>query len=166
VFGGFLGFIGVAIGLVLLILIWPKIPVAMAVVRGTVLTFSIVLIANFVLSLYLARHPTSGMKSASYAAAADARKERAEKECNDAVSAFSAATIEVKRRLKDSDSAVFPWPNDPEVRVQKVGGACTFKISANVRAKNDFGAYVPSPFDATVRYDMTRGAWVLEAIQI
>ena len=165
-FGGFLGFMGVAVGLALLILAWPKVPARMPIVKGSVLALSVALIANFVLSLYLMRHPTAGMTANSYAAAADARKERSQKECNDPVSAFSAVTLEVKRRLKDPDSAVFPWPNDPEVSVQRVGGACTFRVSANVRAKNAFGAYLPNPFDATIRFDMTRGAWGLEAIQI
>lgn len=165
-FGLFSGFLSAVIGLILLILVWPKLWPKRPVVKHSVLSLSIILLAHFVLTLYLSRHPTESMKAERIAQASADRSERDLAECRNSISAFTAATIKVKYRLKDPESAVFPWPNDNGVRISKISGVCRFEVSGSVQAKNSFGATVPTPFDVIVRYDMASTAWVLESIRM
>lgn len=157
--GGFVGFIGIAIGLVMLILIWPKMNKEMRVVRGVTLAISLLLISNFLLAIYFLKSPTERMLRDRKEVADTARNERNIKECYSSTSAFTAANLEVKRRLKDPDSAKFPWVTDAEVKIQKITGTCTFSITSHVSAKNSFGAYSPQSFDAVVQYDMSSRSW-------
>ncbi|MFV0891323.1 hypothetical protein [Pseudomonas kurunegalensis] len=160
------GFISAVIGLILLILVWPKLWSRRPIVKHSILGLSVLLLAHFVLTLYLSKHPTDAMKADRIAKASADRSERDLAECRNSISAFTAATIKVKHRLKDPETAVFPWPNDSGVRISKISGVCRFEVSASVQAKNSFGATVPTPFDVIVRYDMASTAWVLESIRM
>ncbi|QZI68668.1 hypothetical protein K5F93_19975 [Pseudomonas protegens] len=192
--GSFIAFLGLALGLAILILVCPKFLASMRehkhahinarrfgsqLSEGEISSFknarlmfyaslllSLVLMINFLAALYFLRNPTEGMLKEKYDAADAARREKNFSECQSKISAFTAANLEVKRRLKDPSSADFPWPNDSGVLVKKMSGTCTFLVNSRVSAKNSFGAYVPQSFEAVVRFDLSSGSWNLVSLNM
>ncbi|WP_340152107.1 hypothetical protein [uncultured Sneathiella sp.] len=97
------------------------------------------------------------------AAMKEAEKQRkiGEREkCGDEIKAVVQAHSAVEERLKNFDSADFPWLDGGAVMLD----CGRWKVTSYVDATNGFGAKIHTRFSATVRM-ITRERWVLEDLK-
>lgn len=191
--GGFVAFLGFVLGLVFAILVCPKFYAPMKDYKFNIklnrlkaseipakstaqfksdqrwfyifLAISLMLMANFVLAFYLARHPTRGMIDSRNEAALSARSASRSAECESRGAALAAATIAVKGQLRDPGSADFPSINDPNTSISYLG-QCTFSVISHVSSRNGFGGMNTIAYMARVKFHKSSDRWIVESINM
>lgn len=80
-------------------------------------------------------------------------------ECDDEVAAFVYSQQFIEKRLKNPQSAEFPYITNDNVRVISIG-KCTYQIISPVSGDNSFGGTVQNYYTTVMKYDETKGVWL------
>lgn len=91
--------------------------------------------------------------------------QRAQKECEDGVSAYWISKDFVLDRLKAPKTAEFPGSRDAGVKTNYLG-ECTHEVWAYVDAQNAYGALVRTQYYAKVKNQKGSENWSLIDIQM
>jgi hypothetical protein len=93
------------------------------------------------------------------------KKQQAETDCANRVSAFVMSQEFVKRQLRAPATAKFPSFNEGGVTVKYLG-ECTHDVNAFVDAENGFSALIRTNYHVKLRNQKGSDKWIAEAVEL
>jgi len=93
------------------------------------------------------------------------QEQKAQRQCEDKITAFVMSQEFVKKQLKAPASADFPRFTNEDVRVNYLG-ECTHDVVAYVDAQNSFGAKIRSNYHVKLQNQRGTDTWTAIEVQI
>jgi GTP1/Obg family GTP-binding protein len=93
------------------------------------------------------------------------QEQRAQRQCEDKITAFLMSQDFVKKQLKAPATADFPRFTNEDVHVNYLGD-CTHDVVAYVDAQNSFGAKIRSNYHVKLRNEKGTDTWTAIEVQV